>query len=183
MPEKRYGLKGLRRVVQAGDHVVAERSWGLVPYEHHGIYIGNGVIIHLADEKVRKVTLKDFSGDHDDMWIKDYGDLTYFGRQHIVDRARFMLGTMGYNLNDMNCEHFASFCVTGESISEQVGIFWTAVAAIGAIAATAAVVVLAPVALPIGAGTAALLSGATGVAGLTGVAVTSDMAKVGRGFD
>ena len=43
----------------------------------------------------------------------------------MVARARRRLGYRGYDLIDWNCEHFATWCVTGTAFSKQVhDVLW-----------------------------------------------------------
>jgi len=41
----------------------------------------------------------------------------------IIEKAKSMLGTIGYNVLWNNCEHFAAFCRYGKMWSEQVNLF------------------------------------------------------------
>ena len=93
-------------------------------YFHHGIYIGNGRMIHYAGwllgtrGLVEEVTLEEFTKGH------SYG----VGRmpqdrcagEDIVQRARSRLGERHYDLLSNNCEHFCNWCQLGECRSEQV---------------------------------------------------------------
>ena len=68
-----------------------------------------GRVIHLADDKVRYVTLEKFS-DGDDLWISKHPGKDKFDAADVVARARRRLGYRGYDLIDWNCEHFATWC-------------------------------------------------------------------------
>jgi hypothetical protein len=62
-------MRKLRRLVQPGDHVVVQRQvLGVDAFTHHGIYAGDGTVIHFADDKIRNISLRKF-GDGDDVWI------------------------------------------------------------------------------------------------------------------
>ncbi len=54
-----------------------------------------------------------------------------YGADVIVERAASMIGRSGYDLFSNNCEHFATWCVTGEHSSAQVETVWSAAGAIG----------------------------------------------------
>ena len=93
-------------------------------YFHHGIYLGNGGMIHYAGwlfgtrGLVEEVTLEQFTE----------GRPYCIGRmppdrragEEIVRRARSRLGERQYHLLRNNCEHFCNWCQLGECRSEQV---------------------------------------------------------------
>ena len=117
---KMHKVSKMSKIIRPGDHVVAERSLWVVPYEHHGIYVGDGRVIHFADGKIRCVTLQKFSGDGDDLWISTHPSTDKRDAADVVARAKSRLGKRGYDLFDWNCEHFATWCVTGMPFSKQV---------------------------------------------------------------
>ena len=103
-------------------------------YSHHGIYIGNGRVIHFDSTAARKilgtvngappriveVSLDEFAGDSE-IHIRVYDDpSTLRTPEETVIRAQSKLGERGYDLALNNCEHFAVWCKTGESNSTQV---------------------------------------------------------------
>ena len=106
-------------------------------YRHHGIYVGNGRVIHYAGwgrysrGLVEEIPLWDFAGRRP----------VRIGRRpaqcpnaaEIVWRARSRLGERSYHLLTNNCEHFCSWCQVGESTSSQVDHF---VSQIGRLART-----------------------------------------------
>jgi len=93
-------------------------------YFHHGIYIGNGRVIHYAGwvrgtrGLVEEATLEEFAE----------GQPYHIGRmppdrragEDVVRRAHSRLGERRYNLLRNNCEHFCNWCQLGECRSEQV---------------------------------------------------------------
>jgi hypothetical protein len=115
---KKLELKG-------GDHIKVVCKFAGVEYWHHGIYIGDGEIVHFSreDNGVGKVTLQKFQGSADCVEIVDYSNETgtIFPPEQIVTRA---LGAVGipetYNLLTNNCEHFATWCVTHKKASKQI---------------------------------------------------------------
>lgn len=105
----------------AGDHLVTKRS----VYTHHGIYIGNGQVIHYAGfadgaakGPVEKTTLEAFMLGKPTR-IKRIKKAAY-SRAEIVERASSRLGEAEYGLFSKNCEHFANWCATGDERSDQV---------------------------------------------------------------
>ena len=124
-----------------GDHIYVPR--GL--YTHHGIDAGDGTAIHFAGEPGRRM--------HDALVVRSPLELFLRGgtlhvRRHppasvaapaiVLARAESHLGEGGYDLFRNNCEHFATWCVTGRPASTQVRIdvASTALAAAGLLVGT-----------------------------------------------
>ncbi|KAB3532812.1 lecithin retinol acyltransferase family protein [Alkaliphilus serpentinus] len=101
-----------------------------MPYKHYGVEVEDGYVIHFICDSItrypygsiRKVTMEEFlkggicEVDH---------EMTYrFTRDRIVKRAYSKLNTKfgGYHPFKNNCEHFASWCVNGERVSQQA--YW-----------------------------------------------------------
>lgn len=117
--------------MQPGDHLfVSKPVFGQSCrfYTHHGIYVGGQQVIHYAgyanglsssaqERRVSLVSLKQFC-DGQPPQIRQH-PLRY-SRQAVVQRARSRLGEDEYSLLLRNCEHFATWCWTGEERSEQV---------------------------------------------------------------
>lgn len=104
-----------------GAHLVTPR-WG---YTHHGIYVGNGRVVHyggwsraLLGGPVEEVSLAQFAGGREVTVRTDLA--ARYPRAEIVDRARSRLGEDRYRLASNNCEHFCAWCVSGESRSAQI---------------------------------------------------------------
>lgn len=105
-----------------GAHLVTPRFG----YVHHGIHVGGGRVVHYAGLSrllllrgpVREVTLAAFAGGRP-VAIK-FRPRPRFSPDEIVARARSRLGENRYRLTSNNCEHFAEWCLSGESRSEQV---------------------------------------------------------------
>jgi Lecithin retinol acyltransferase len=108
--------------LQPGTHLVTPRFG----YEHHGIYVGDGRVVHYAGLSrllllrgpVEEVSLQVFA-DGRAVSIKSR-PLPRFAPAEIVTRARSRLGENRYRLTTNNCEHFCEWCLSGESRSEQV---------------------------------------------------------------
>ena len=104
-----------------GAHLTTPR-WG---YVHHGIYAGDARVIHYAgfnrlfrSGQVEEVPLERFTRGRS-MQVKSWAAPTFAGAA-AVTRARARLGENRYDLWANNCEHFAQWCISGTSRSEQV---------------------------------------------------------------
>ena len=104
-----------------GAHLVTPRG----AYRHHGIYVGEGKVVHYAGlarslhrGPVEEVTIACFAAGSE-VWIKPGNRPGYADRQ-VVERARSRLGENRYRLLTNNCEHFCAWCLYGESRSDQV---------------------------------------------------------------
>jgi Lecithin retinol acyltransferase len=93
-------------------------------YTHHGLYVGDGRVIHYAGPfralfrgKVEEVSLKDFARGRR---IAVLSGATPFTDAEVVRRARLRLGERRYRLLSNNCEHFCEWCLRGRSRSSQV---------------------------------------------------------------
>jgi HRAS-like suppressor 3 len=101
---------------------------GLSTYQHYGVYIGNGNVIHFAPAEGKEISIEN-GIIHETTLEKflngralqtDTNIEKKFPEDEIVMRARSRINEKGYDLLLNNCEHFARWCVTGESISYQV---------------------------------------------------------------
>lgn len=96
---------------------------------HHGIYVGNGQVIHYAGlanglqaGPVKISPLEDFVGNHG-YKVREYKTRTY-SREDSVDRARTRIGEDLYHPFLNNCEHFVTWCITGKTRSTQVDLLF-----------------------------------------------------------
>ena len=97
-----------------GAHLVTPRP----RYTHHGIYVGEGHVIHYAGfahswqaGPVEELTLLEFASAHP-LGLVDHRQSRYSAQQ-IVQRARARLGEHDYHLLKNNCEHFCNECIDG----------------------------------------------------------------------
>jgi hypothetical protein len=104
-----------------GAHLVTQRNG----YEHHGIYVGNGRVVHYAGfassahrGPVEEVEIARFAAGHP-LSVRATPSARYVGAEAVI-RARSRLGENRYRLLTNNCEHFCAWCLLGESRSEQV---------------------------------------------------------------
>lgn len=91
-------------------------------YEHHGIDYGDGTVIHYrkGTETIER-TSKAYFTDGRKVYVKRY-PLRYIA-DTVIQRAENRLGERKYNIIFNNCEHFASWCITGVSDSQQIKNF------------------------------------------------------------
>ena len=106
-----------------GDHIKRPIDGSLIGtlYNHHGIYLGGGMVIDFLDCGVRIVKLDEFS---EGKTCRKVSSKRKFSRTHVCLRAfSFFIGENDfgdYNSVINNCEHFVNLCVTGNRISKQV---------------------------------------------------------------
>ncbi|TKC81636.1 hypothetical protein FAZ69_27100 [Trinickia terrae] len=107
--------------LELGAHLVTQRAG----YSHHGIYVGDGRVIHysglctsLHRGPVEEVSLQRFAAGHQVVVACD-AQARYAGIEAVA-RARSRLGENQYRLLTNNCEHFCTWCVCGKARSEQV---------------------------------------------------------------
>lgn len=113
-----------------GDRIYVYRNfWQLDGlYQHHGIDCGDGTVIHYRkpSETIEKTSLATFSRGNP-IYMVEYSDGFGYIPDVVVTRAESRLGEQKYNLLFNNCEHFANWCKTGVSESEQIKNFIPAV--------------------------------------------------------
>ena len=104
-------------------HLVSPRG----VYSHHGVYVGNGRVIHYAGlarglhrGPVEDVSLQRFAGGHH---VRVRYAAPRFDRREVVERARSRLGECAYRVLSNNCEHFCEWALRGISRSAQVDRF------------------------------------------------------------
>lgn len=102
-----------------GDHVSVSR--GL--YTHHGIYTGNGTVIHYSGEpgSKRNATIREDWLEHfvngGRLEVVSYDE--EYPAWRVLQHAHSRLGENGYDLFGNNCEHFARWCKIGDHKSAQ----------------------------------------------------------------
>ena len=96
-------------------------------YRHHGIYLGDGLVIHYAGRTsyphglIETIALRDFVGRRRVRVGRT--PVESLQGEDIVRRARSRLGERRYDIFRNNCEHFCSWCQVGESRSKQIDLF------------------------------------------------------------
>lgn len=148
------------------DHIFVQR----LGFTHHGIDAGDGTVIHYTGEVGQKTdavirrTPRDEFAQGSEIHVRLYGkcdepDLT-------LERATSRMSEARYHLFGNNCEHFATWCKTGQETSEQVKGAATAGVGVG----TAGTAVVA------GVGT---VSAVGAIAGYSGAGIMSGLATIG----
>ncbi len=104
-----------------GTHLTTPRRG----YVHHGLYVGEGRVIHYAGLSrrlrrgpVEEVTLEAFAGGKP--WQVKPVAAPAFAGTHAVERARSRLGENDYRVWSNNCEHFVEWALNGTPRSAQV---------------------------------------------------------------
>jgi hypothetical protein len=114
----RFGVEPEELLV--GTHLIAHRRG----YTHHGIYLGDGRVVHYAGRikyphgLIEEISLAEFSEGR--ALRVEKLESGRFNRHEIVRRARSRLGESRYDLLRNNCEHFCNWCRLGENRSFQV---------------------------------------------------------------
>ncbi|WP_408371530.1 efflux transporter outer membrane subunit [Paraburkholderia aspalathi] len=138
-PTTSFVLIRTERTIEVGAHLISEREG----YTHHGIYAGNGRVIHYGGfyhsvkrRPIEYIPLRGFAAGKG-VKIQSEPDAIYTGID-AVERARSRLGEDQYQLLTNNCEHFCTWCVLGVGRSEQVrrclGNPWTGIKTLFALA-------------------------------------------------
>jgi hypothetical protein len=112
--------------MEMGDiiHVPIARKVGFGP-RHYGVYDGHDGVYHFSGERVNDIyvkysTLAEFAQGAT-VGVDDYKKK--YTREEVIARAQSKVNSDfgGYNPKSNNCEHFATWCVTGRKISSQTG--------------------------------------------------------------
>jgi|ERR1700733_428599 cell wall-associated NlpC family hydrolase len=98
-------------------------------YSHHGIYVGYGQVIHhsgwstgiFKKGPIEKAKWKEFLNGSKPELVPYKKTLD---KERILENAISRLGDRAYNVFADNCEHFATWCMTGIHDSNQVNAFW-----------------------------------------------------------
>ncbi len=106
----------------AGDHIYVKRKGYF--YTHHGIYAGNGQVLHfkgaIKEKKDPTVILSDIDTFLNDGTLQRRHYKHRLPHSKSLQMARAHLDQKGYSLVFNNCEHFATYCATGKKKSTQV---------------------------------------------------------------
>ena len=107
--------------MKRGDHLVSPRTG----YTHHGLYIGNGEVIHYSgfangysSGEITTTSVEAFSNGKG-IAVQKHPNRKH-DREDSVNRAFSRLGEDWYNVLINNCEHFVTWCIEGFHSSSQV---------------------------------------------------------------
>lgn len=110
-----------------GDVIWANRMVKGYPFNHSGIYIGNGQVIHFTtldwnDNNMENAIIHERSFEEfaQNCPVRVIKFMEGYSPAETVERARSRIGEKGYNLITNNCDNFATWAKTGKSMSIQV---------------------------------------------------------------
>ncbi len=124
-----------------GDHIYVNCNSIGIPYQHHGIDVGDGTVIHLAPADGSRIVFSDKSDrfsvrrDSIESFCRGVQPITVVHDKtrtadEVVAVAEAHVGRCGYSLLDGNCEHFARLCACGRSESLQIELGQATVCAV-----------------------------------------------------
>ena len=115
-----------------GDHLQVRRRYGPVTFFHHGIEVEGGCVVHFEgpikkpeSAYVKRTTKKVFSRGSS-IEVIEYRSTRYSPKQIALRanrRADAAWGLGDYDLESLNCEHFAYWCISGLYRSSQVATY------------------------------------------------------------
>lgn len=131
-----------------GDIVGVPRSAAAGLYDHYGVYVGDGEVIHYAAQQedfngtVHQTSMEEFLKEDTSFFVLHFGkdcqmtlnhlltsalfqrvspeDVKLYSPEETIERAKSRLGEDSYGILSNNCEHFALWCKTGVSESHQI---------------------------------------------------------------
>lgn len=140
-------------------------------YSHHGIYIGNGRVIHysgLADGfesgPIEEASLEVFRKSDNKFTIVAHLEPRYLPEESVA-RAKSRIGESHYCLFSNNCEHFVNWAIEGDHQSTQVDYGTTGGSGLFSSG--------------VGIGSRAAVAASGSVVGLSGSGIMSGLASVG----
>lgn len=124
-----------------GEHFFVWRRHRGVPFQHHGIDLGDGTAVHFTDGdggvagpgtysqdfQIQRTPLKQITHGRVH-WVSHQDALP---ADEVVDRAMSQVGRTGYHILFDNCEHFACWCVADRDESRQVSVACERLSAVG----------------------------------------------------
>jgi Lecithin retinol acyltransferase len=164
-----------------GDHIFVRRFG----YTHHGIYLGDGTVIGYSGEPWRKCDARIGRTSVEEFARGGRVDVRRYGcrddAETTVERAESRIDETDYNLLRNNCEHFAAWCVTGQSGSAQVdrALAMTGVAGGSGAAAAVSLNVVAAVGVVPGVSGPGVMSGLGAVGGVVGGGAVAGLVLLG----
>lgn len=132
-----------------GDHFFVWRQHRGMPFQHHGVDLGDGTAVHFTDgedgvagpgQSPERMVIRRTALDSVLRQGRDACHIVEHRRRlpadAAVERAISQIGRRGYHLVFDNCEHFAWWCVVGEDDSRQVSAACERLGALGIKATT-----------------------------------------------
>jgi len=118
-----------------GEHFFVWRQARGVPFQHHGIDLGDGSVVHFTDGnhgvagpggnrknfEIQQTAIEAVTrGGRDRLHHVAHSDPLC--PEQVSQRAISQVGRRGYHLLFDNCEHFAMWCIVGRDESRQVDV-------------------------------------------------------------
>ena len=94
---------------EIGEHIYVQRCF----YTHHGIYVGNGRVIHYLKERVSETSINSFADGAKVFKKTEKQSPRHFLKKEAIKRAYSRLGENNYNLAINNCDSFVRWCRNG----------------------------------------------------------------------
>lgn len=126
------------KIAERGDHFIVFRPLVRpIGYYHHGVYVGNGEVIHYAGETAESAVIRRDSvaafADGGEVRIICHEDGKCYPPEKVVENAEWYRDSKrfekkAYNFFLNNCEHFARWCKTGIAECKQTQRIFTTVA-------------------------------------------------------
>jgi len=86
-------------------------------WDHHGVVVADDMVAEYQEDVIRVVLYEVFTGGASAKLVAYPPSLPV---ETVVHRAMFLVGERKYGFLLNNCEHFASWCSTGDAYSKQV---------------------------------------------------------------
>ncbi|GMK40548.1 hypothetical protein PCCS19_36040 [Paenibacillus sp. CCS19] len=104
-----HAFLGSDPVLEKGDHIMVYCG-----YMHHGLYIGNNMVIHYTKPSGKgRIQIDSLETFKNGKSIEKRQSNLRRSRDAAVSRAYSRLGEAEYNLIFKNCEHFVNWCRNG----------------------------------------------------------------------
>lgn len=103
-----------RKLEQSNDFDVADHLYiQCVGFTHHGLYIGDEMVIHYSNGIIKCDSIEEFSGGRNIYIRSELDSPIKYSRNKVIERAKSRLYECDYNLVINNCEHFVLWCRSG----------------------------------------------------------------------